>query len=157
MAYITLNAAPEAFKNTNYDEEMPPPLILLWDVMWALEKGSSVANGVNFFLNRQLASVFYYQIETWWYKKTNPTQKLSSHTLSFTRRQLLEVLDLGLKGESIMTNLKTLEAELILSCEEEIQRHISLLPTKMMLPLLGLMFPSMMLLLVFPLLEMLRF
>lgn len=138
-------------------DEVAPPLILLWDVLWSIEKGSSVGNGVKIYLNRRLNTAFYYQIETWWSEKLNPAQKFSPQALSFTRRQLLEIMEMGLKGESILTNLKTLETELIISCESEIERHIALLPIKMMLPLLGFMFPSMMLLLVFPLLEMLVF
>jgi hypothetical protein len=134
-----------------------PSLVLLWDVMWALEKGLSTSHGVQIFMRRPKCDVFYYQIETWWLARSHPTIVFNKLKLSITRRQLLEVLELGLNGESISSTLKSLENELLLSCEEEIQHRVALLPIKIMFPLFGLLFPSMLLLLLVPLMRMLNF
>ncbi len=77
--------------------------------------------------------------------------------MSVIRRQLLVTVELGLQGESILAQLRALESELLLSCEDEIQTHAALLPLKMMLPLFGLIFPSFFILLIVPLLRMLQF
>ena len=61
-----------------------------------------------------------------------------------------------LKPNMVLPGLKALERELLLSCEEEIQKHVSLLPFKMLPPLFFLILPSLLLLLVCPLLKMLR-
>jgi hypothetical protein len=99
----------------------------------------------------------------WWNLQKNPSLQISCEQsfdkgkLSAIRRQLLEALELGLQGESVLAQLRLLEAELLISCEEEIQRFTALLPVKMMFPLFVLIFPSLMILLIFPLLRMLQF
>jgi hypothetical protein len=148
-------------------DHIAPSLVLLWDVLWSLERGLSVNHGIQSFLRRSEKNSFKLQIEMWWAAQKNPSltfskirppgKKCDQIQLSAIRRQLLETLELGLQGESILAQLRVLESEMLISCEEEIQRHTALLPVKMMLPLFGLIFPSLMILLIFPLLRMLQF
>lgn len=142
-------------------ENIAPSLVLLWDVLWSLERGMPVTYGIQTFLRRQelesKKNSFKDQIEMWWLARNNPSLRFNKSQLSTTRRQLLHTLELGMQGESILTQLRVLEAEMILSCEDEIQIHAALLPLKMMLPLFGLIFPSFFILLVVPLLRMLQF
>jgi len=151
-------------------ENIAPNLILLWDVLWALERGLPVTNGVQSFLARNSDEVkktaFQVQIEMWWQARLRMNHreeavvnvvKYDKSRLSVASRQLLFTIELGLQGESILAQLKTLESEMLLGCDEEIQTHAALLPLKMMLPLFGLIFPSFFILLVVPLLKMLQF
>lgn len=138
-------------------DNVAPSLVLTWDVMWALERGQPVTYGVQCFLKREDRNLFKHQIEMWWAAQKNPALSFDKRVMNATRRQLLHILELGLHGESILAQLKLLEAELLLSCDEEIQQHAALLPLKMMVPLFGLIFPSLLLLLISPLLRMLQF
>ena len=138
-------------------ENLAPSLVLLWDVKRSIEKGQSASQGVKSFLARPQENVFQYQIETWWRAKVNSKIKFNIHDMPFLRRQLLSLIELGLNGESILNDLKSLELEMILNCEEEIEKHVALMPVKMMFPLLGFVFPAMLILLICPLLKMLQF
>lgn len=150
-------------------EDIAPNLIFLWDVLWSLERGLPVSNGIQTYLRRCVLkserNTFQDQIEMWWSERlrtaevdrVRPDVKYDKSKLSATSRQLLMTIELGLQGESILTQLKALESEMLLECEEQIQSFAALLPLKMMLPLFGLIFPSFFILLVIPLLRMLQF
>jgi hypothetical protein len=148
-------------------ENIAPNLILLWDVLWALERGLPVTNGIQNYLRRSVLknkkNGFKDQIEMWWMARLGrshrpePAKSFDKSKMSATSRQLLLTIELGLQGESILAQLKALETEMLQGCDEEIQMFAAYLPLKMMLPLFGLIFPSFFILLVVPLLRMLQF
>lgn len=142
-------------------ENIAPPLILLWEVKRSLERGQSVRVGIANYLRRAKVNAFRNQIEIWWSMQNNsPMVSGKSYLnvgLSLKRRYLLEILEVGLKGHGILPALNSLESELILSCEDEIQNHVSKLPLRALIPLMLFIFPSMMLLLLMPLLKLLKF
>lgn len=138
-------------------DDLSPSLLLLWDVKRSLAKGFSVANGVQMFLLRQphdsADKMFKTQVTTWWLSQNNPTEIADLSVLSVHRRYLLELLQSGLRGQGIGVALNELEREIIFSCENEIQRRLAVLPLISLFPLLFLIFPSLMLLLLVPLLQ----
>lgn len=138
-------------------ENITPTLVLLWDTKRALQRGLSVSVGIKNYLKRSSDEVFRKQVEQWWIAQSNPEVIFDKRQLSYLRRHLLEVLEMGLKGHAILRLITTIELELIESCEAEIQNHIALLPMISLLPLMFLIFPSMLILLVAPLLKMLQF
>lgn len=149
-------------------KNIAPSLILLWEVKRSLEKGQSVRIGIRNYLNRAEVCNFKNQIEFWWARQNNPhffknefsnSNELVTSTSNFNLRRLylLETLEMGLKGNSILNTLNSLESELISSCESEIQNHLSQLPLKAMIPLMLFIFPSMMMLLIVPLIKMMNF
>lgn len=138
-------------------ENIAPPLILLWEVKRALENGHSVSLGIEKYLKRNKTETFNYQVERWRLALSNSRVIFDKSELNFRRQYLLELLEAGLNGAGILSQLQSLESELILSCEEEIQDYVSRLPLISLLPLMGLIFPAMMLILVVPLLQLLRF
>jgi hypothetical protein len=69
------------------------------------------------------------------------------------RRSLLELLERGLRGESIYVYLCQLEQETIEACQDEISRKLSKLPFLLLGPLLLMQFPAFLLLLFGPLLQ----
>lgn len=138
-------------------ENVSPTLLLLWEVRRALEKGRSVSFGIRHYLQRHQKDKFANQVEIWWLSQSNRSVGFSKTQLGLHRRFLLELLEEGLKGHSIGHALQSLENELILSCEREIQEHLARLPLLSLLPLMGLIFPSLMLLLAVPLLRLMNF
>lgn len=137
-------------------ENITPTLILIWDVKRSLEKGNSVAGGIKFFLGRQLRHEFSYFVNTWFQQLVSQKDGPLKHHLPASRRHLLSLLEQGLQGQSILESLKGYEAEVILGCEDEIQSHLAKLPLLLMIPLMGLIFPSLMILLIAPALKMLQ-
>lgn len=138
-------------------ENIAPSLLLLWEVRRALESGRAVSLGVKNYLKRSPSSIFKKEVEIWWLALGNDQITYDKSHLSLKRQHLLEILELGLKGHSIVNSLETLEDELILSCEDEIQQHVSRLPLLALFPLMLMIFPSMMILVLMPLLRMLQF
>lgn len=138
-------------------ENVAPSLVLLWDVKRALEKGQSISVGIKSYLARKRSNLFADQVESWWLAHTNSKISFDKHKISMSRKYLLEILEQGLLGHAILENLKSYESELILSCEDEIQKHIAKLPLILMIPLMGFIFPALMMLLVGPLLSALQF
>jgi hypothetical protein len=137
-------------------ENVTPTLILLWDVKRSLEKGLSVSNGIGFFIKREIKHDFAHFVRLWANQFQTNKESLSTHHLNPTRRHLLALLEHGIKGQAILDALKSYESELIMSCEDEIQTHIAKLPLLLLVPLMGLIFPSLMILLICPALKMLQ-
>lgn len=138
-------------------ENIAPPLILLWDVRRSLESGRSVSSGIKCYLNRNKSGSFQRQIENWWASQTNAQINYNSSGMNYKRQFLLETLENGLKGHAILLTLQSIEVELILSCEDEIQRHVMLLPIISLIPMMLLIFPAVMLVLLVPLINLLPF
>lgn len=137
-------------------ENITPTLVLLWDVKRSLEKGYSVSNGIKFFIARDLQHDFSHFVADWFRHQQLQKDRLNTHHLRASRRHLLSLLELGLNGQSILESLKSYEAEVIIGCEDEVQNHIAKLPLLLMIPLMGLIFPALMMLLIIPALKMLQ-
>lgn len=144
-------------------EDISPTLVFLWEIKRALEKGLSIHSGVEGYIQRNRQTKFANQVHIWWSAQLNkPASPLNKAVeqkkdLTMTRKYLFDILELGLKGQSILETLKMYEKELIQSCEDEIQSHIARLPLILMVPLMGLIFPALMILLIGPLLSSLSF
>ncbi|MBY0452162.1 MAG: hypothetical protein K2P92_03935 [Bdellovibrionaceae bacterium] len=138
-------------------EDLSPTLVLIWDVLRAIEGGYSVMHGVQIFNNRGLPQNLGAEIRKVMQDTPKPPNFRNCGGLTLHQQHLLELIQLGSRGESVYETLKALETELILSCEDEISRHLALLPFKMMLPLLGLIMPALMIVLITPLIAMIRF
>lgn len=138
-------------------EDIAPPLVLLWEVKRSLEKGQSVGSGIKKYLKRVKTGEFRFQTEIWWMAQSNSRILYDGSRINYKRRYLLEVLEAGLKGQGILQTLQSLENELILSCEDEIQKHVARLPLLSLIPLMFFIFPAMMLILILPLLKLLQF
>lgn len=134
-------------------EDISPTLIFLWEIKRALEKSQSIQSGIQSYLNKKHGTDFAFQVEHWWMAQANKRTPFDKKDIYMTRKYLFDILEMGLNGQAILETLKIYEKELIQSCEDEIQRHIAHLPLILMIPLMGLIFPALMLLLVGPLLS----
>jgi hypothetical protein len=135
-------------------EGLAPPLELLFCVKYSIEQGRSVKAGVLSYTaktNDEFASV----VTRWLggFQQGINNVHVVSELSSLHRRVLLQVLERGLRGESIYGPLCQLEEELIEACREEIVLKIAKLPFYMMIPLLLFQFPAFLILLFGPLLQ----
>jgi hypothetical protein len=135
-------------------ENISPTLTLLLEVRAALDSGYSVRTGILNFLQKPKTSI--HSIIAKWFAAIDHHQNLSPifKELHPCRRGLFLVLEKGLNGTSIHNNLVELEKEIIISCETEMEEQIKMLPLKMLIPVLFLMFPAYLILLFGPFLQM---
>ena len=124
--------------------KLPATLLLIWDIKRSIEKNQSLQIGIKSFLSRQLSCQFstafadiYFALE--WVK----------------RRVLFTLLFRNYFHPN--SNFKFLEKEFLSHCEDDIQAHAMKLPLLLQIPMLGLLFPSIMCLLVVPAMGLLRF
>lgn len=134
-------------------EDLSPTLYLLWDVKRSLEKGQSIQNGVKIYLAKKNNLEFYRLVEQWWQAQNHQPSHFDKSKIYMTRKYLFDILEVGLTGQSILETLKVYEKELIQNCEDEVQAHLARLPLILLFPLMGMIFPALMLLLIGPLLS----
>lgn len=135
-------------------EGLAPPLALLSRVKRSIEKGESIKLGLMDYLKN--TNDEFSNFVTQWLaniQQGQDTKALLRSCSSIHRRYLLEVLERGLRGESVHSSLLRLEIEIIEACEEEISTKLARLPFIMMVPLLLFQFPAFLALLFGPLLK----
>lgn len=139
-------------------ESLAPPLELLIEVKRNIEKGHSTRQGVLLYLKKS-RSEFATDVSRW-FTWVQQGQKIDSSTArqrlnctSTSRIALFELLERGLRGESIYQQLQMLETEIKEACHDEQARYLARLPFLMLIPLLFFMFPAYLLLLFGPLLS----
>lgn len=137
-------------------ENLTPTLILLWDVKRSIQKGKSVRFGAELFVKRRLQHRFYQNFCNWFVAR-NLNCAANKDAFNYLQRQLIDLIELGMNGESVLIHLNQLEKEVLRNCEEEVNEYIAGLPLKALVPLVCCLFPSMFLLLLVPLLKMLQF
>ena len=133
-------------------EGLAPPLKCLIEVRSALQNGESVRTGLLRFVQSSSCEfstqvrqfLFDYERGIDWRSRLPTIQ-------SQYRRALLELIALGLDGESIQASLEEMNKELQIACESEIKERMDMLPLQMLFPLLLLLFPAYLLLLFGPL------
>lgn len=135
-------------------EGVAPPLELLMCVKRSIEKGQSVKQGVLQYVKKGEGE--FPTVVTRWLallQQGQDTRECLSVLSSLHRRTLLQILERGLRGESIHGVLMRLEEELVEACHEEITNKIAQLPFIMLIPLLIFQFPAFLMLLFGPLLQ----
>jgi hypothetical protein len=141
--------------------KLPGALLLIWDAKRALEKNQSLQIGLKNFISRKLSCKFSiafadiyreYQIKSDQIEKFHPNFK----NFNSSQRALVFLIIKGLSGLPIYENIKLLEKEFLSHCHDDIQNHIQKLPLLLQIPMLGLLFPSIMCLLIVPALGLLR-
>ena len=110
-----------------------------------LELGQSPQSIVSAYLKWIEPDEFSEALRAWYFRKTQqlpPSQRTSAMIKSPYRRQIVFLLELGFRGESIYKQVLLLEQELMLALDFEIQKKAASLPIKMLFPLLLLQFPA---------------
>lgn len=133
-------------------DDLAMPYIFVANLRYELESGSALLAIVK--RNAQEASdSFGHQLEMW--LVNSQTQRLPTGELQkawpLYRKSIFDLLDMGRSGISIIEPLKSMEQELLVICENDLQRHLDRLPFKLMIPMLFFQFPGVMLLIIGPL------
>lgn len=135
-------------------ESVAPPLKLIGAVKRSIEKGETIRLGILSYIKCS-DDDFVPHVTTWMaLLQQGQDPNLSLKTLqSLHRKTLLQVLERGLRGESIYNILLQLEEETIEACQDEISDKLARLPFILIIPLLLFQFPAFLLLLFGPLLQ----
>jgi hypothetical protein len=135
-------------------DHIAPPLQLVANIKRSVEVGSSIRSGILAFIQSENSN-FAKDVSKWISLNDQglDTAIILQKQRSQYRRSLLELLERGLRGESIYVYLCQLEQEIIDACQDEISRKLSKLPFLLLGPLLLMQFPAFLLLLFGPLLE----
>lgn len=130
-----------------------PCLALISDVRRSLEGGESVRLAVRRFARGR--DPFCEQSGRWLMliEKGGDASLVLKELSSPHRRMLLGLLERGLRGEPIALALREFETEIIQACRNDMERHLTLMPFRLLVPLMLLIFPSLMLLLFGPFLD----
>jgi hypothetical protein len=135
-------------------ENIAPPLRFLLVIKRNLEKGQSPRQGVLNYLKKEPDA--FTEIVAKWYSLVQQglsTAEIFKLCPSLHRRVLLQLVERGIKGESIYPALCQLENEICEACHEEIANKLARLPFLLLVPLLLMQFPAILLLLFGPLLQ----
>jgi hypothetical protein len=134
---------------------LPASLVLVWDLRRAIERSQSLHIGIKRFNERGLQCKFSLQFQNWWnhFRVQHP---LPNTKWTIHQCVLIQLIEKGLAGTAIYDHLIELDVQMINSCDDDIERHISLLPLILQIPLLGLLFPAILMLLLVPALKFLQ-
>ncbi len=132
-------------------ENIAPPLELLMEVRFGLEKGVSLRKTLQSYIDSQPADPWRQQLALWLklLELGRPPQEILG-SMTFVRRQCLEVIEMGLRGEPIYQQICGLEEEVFESTKLEIEEFVATLPIKSLIPLLFFQFPAFLALLIGP-------
>lgn len=142
------------------DLSLPSALILVWDLRRAIETNQSLHIGIKKFLERDIKCKFALEFKKWWenYRVNKEFLFKNADWSQWTMHQriLLQLTVKGLSGVAVYENLVELDQQMINSCDDDIEKHISLLPLILQIPLLGMLFPAILMLLLVPALRLLQ-
>lgn len=132
-------------------ENLAPPLELLMDVRFGLEKGQSLRKTLLQYIEAQPHDPWRQQLHLW-----IQLLEMGRHSgevtlkMTFMRRQCLETLEMGLRGDPIYQQICNLEEEVFQATQLEIEEFVAILPMKSLIPLLFFQFPAFLALLIGP-------
>ena len=133
----------------------PPLLTAVQEVRWSLSSGRSMSESVRLYLDHHGDEVASELRERWILKGQGPstTQRPALPFRNHYRKALWELIERGLAGQPVLEALSALEWEVQQAAQQELEQHLSVLPFKVLMPLLLFQFPAYLLLLVLPLLR----
>ena len=150
---------------------LAPPLRAALEIRLEIENGVSVSQAIRSFSRRALDDSFAKELGLWLFayetgqglkwppgpdkaprkKRQLWPQPQKPAFKSPYRRQLVDILARGLRGEPVLDALTDLEQDLKLATEEDLERHLQKLPFISLIPLMVLELPAFLLLLAGPL------
>jgi hypothetical protein len=132
-------------------ESLNPTLKLIWQVKKSIEKGNSVRAGIKNYLVaetdqwKNVLSLWQINLE-----QGGDVKELVQSQKSPYRKQLLLVLEKGLKGEAILPILMQLEKETQEKVEMDLEEYTAKVPYILLLPLCLFLFPACLILMLGP-------
>jgi hypothetical protein len=154
-------------------ESMTPSLRLIVCLRRSLERGESLRSGLRTFVQAD-DSPFAKHLAHWLVERTtrqnaevlkpqsmpsappqtkSPPPQRVLPPLTPAERQLMAVVERGMRGEPVAANLRELETEIVERCEAQMEAFIEILPLKALIPLMLFIFPAYLMLLLGPAVE----
>ena len=132
-------------------ESLNPTLKLIWQVKKAIEKGNSVRAGIKNYLNSEV-DPWKHVLAVWQIKleQGGSVDQIVQSQKSPYRKQLLLILEKGLKGEAILPVLTQLEKETQEKVEMDLEEYTAKVPYILLLPLCLFLFPACLILMLGP-------
>lgn len=135
-------------------ENLAPPLELVIEIKYQLEKGTSLKNAILNYILQDEEDPWRVQLSCWLKNFEKSRTFLEFETkMTLQRKFCLQILFRGLQGESIHAQLCTFEEELFRSATNEVNEFVATLPIKSLVPLLLFQFPALILMMIGPLLS----
>lgn len=136
-------------------EDIAPPLELILTVKSSIEKGKSIQDGIKRYLATHTRQEFRSDVLRWFLliDRQLPAHEFTATIKSVYRRQLLQLLEKGIKKEPIYNQILILEQEIYHASEREIQEKLIKLPYLVMIPVLFFQFPALLTVIFGPLLQ----
>lgn len=130
----------------------PTLLKLLNHLQYQLASGLSIREGLKTFIMKNERDLFIQEVSEWFYAVEHQKNIVfwTESQGSIYQRMLFQLMTRGLQGESISSFLDELEQEVHQYLQQQIDQHISTLPLKMLFPLLGFIFPALLILMMGP-------
>ncbi|MES3037875.1 MAG: hypothetical protein V4736_08215 [Bdellovibrionota bacterium] len=125
-------------------EDINPTLWLVLTIKKALEHGESVRSAL-LRIEKVAPQSLRHEIHQWRLSIEGKGKHLNIRQMSPYRRHAYDLMEKGLKGESIHLALENLETEVISACKREIEERIAKLPFILMIPLMLFQFPALIL------------
>lgn len=135
-------------------EGLSPTLVCITEIRGHVSNGHSIKGAIELYVrqhNTELSKELKKTLISWQMEGAKPNFHV--HLKNPYQKTLLEILLIGLGGGGVMTSLETLEREVQLRSEEELEAHIQSLLIILLLPLTLFLFPAYILLLLGPLLS----
>ncbi len=135
-------------------EGLAPTLVLCLEIRQGLERGDAALSTLKSCfsdLDSELSKDVRTLIAHFEHHRAKPLSL--SGVKSMYRRSLFQLILSALDGEPILKKILELEKEIQLACDDEVERFVTLLPTKVMLPILLMQFPALLLILLGPILS----
>ncbi len=134
-------------------ENLAPPLDFLYFLLIGIKSGDSIPNRVRSYCI-QSNNNFVPVLSEWLIAIEGGKKPVKAFGMSENhyRRMVLEVLDYGTQGGEVLKRIRALIGEMNLACDQEIKLFIGQLPFRLMIPLIFFYFPSLIMVMVLPLL-----
>lgn len=135
-------------------EDLSPPLLTaVREIKWRLASGRSMRESMRLYLQGS-PNHFARRLGEWWVLKNqnlNPAAEPRFQTA--LQKAFLHLIERGCEGQPTLEHLQALEAEIESAAQLELEKHVSELPFKVLIPLLFFQFPAYLVLLLGPLLR----
>lgn len=133
-------------------EHLAPPYQFTLDLLYELESGGTARSAVKKYTTH-FQNEFCLMLRHWLRLQEFGELVIAEPTFkSSYQKAIWDLLMLSQQGVSLIVPVRELELELRFVCEEQLEQHLATLPYKLMIPLLFLQFPSLMVILLGPLL-----
>lgn len=133
-------------------ESLAPTLELAIHVRFDLQQGKGLRDSLETYCESKRCALSGFL--RFWLAKQFKGENLELPKVSTDyRKALFELFELGLSGVSILNRLKNLERDMIYECQRNVDEMAAKLPYKGLMPLMLLMFPSLLILIFSPIIE----